>query len=189
MGSISTGIIKDINSPYNMNIYLEKMNYFPGETIQGLIQLTSNKIIDKKKISSLKINFVLKNIEYWQNRQNFNDSNQETPTPDDNGPKEGEHPDDKKHYFERIIFTNEDLIFNLIDSFNNNINIFNRKEINIPINIQIPNDIQPSLEWNKDNNIYCYSRNILSINIPELKIFSNFFLFIHKNVLFHFYLK
>ena len=63
-----------------MNIYLEKMYYFPGETIQGIIQLTSNKNIDKKIISSLKINFILKNIEYWQNRQNFNDSNQETPT-------------------------------------------------------------------------------------------------------------
>ena len=175
MGSISTGIIKDINSAYNMNIYLEKMNYFPGETIQGLIQLTSNNKIDKKMISSLKINFILKSIEYWQNRQPFNDSNQLTPTPDVSIPKEGEHPDDKKHYFERIIFSNEDLIFNIIDSFNNNVNF-----INIPINIQLPNDIKPSLEWNKDNNIYCYSRVILSINIPELKIFSNYFLFIHK---------
>jgi hypothetical protein len=118
MGAIQTGIIKDNNCQYEMNIYLEKMNYFPGETILGLIQITSNYIINKKLITSSKISFTLKEIQYWQNRQN-NKSDQSalTPQPSDNyvTQKEGEHPDDKKHYFENIILLKEDLILNIIN--------------------------------------------------------------------------
>ena len=54
MNLISTGIIKDNNSPYNMNIFLEKMNYYPGETIQGLVKITSNEPIAKNLYLSLK---------------------------------------------------------------------------------------------------------------------------------------
>lgn len=188
MGTIQTGIIKDNNCPYEMNIYLEKMNYFPGETILGLLQITSSHIINKKLITSSKISFTLKEIQYWQNRQN-NKSDQSvlTPQPSDNyiHQQEGEHPNDKNHYFENIILLKEDLIFNIINSSENGENsdkvmILNKKEIKIPINIEIPKDIKPSLEWTKDNNTYCYSRILLSINIPDLKLFSNYFLFIHK---------
>jgi hypothetical protein len=188
MGAIQTGIIKDNNCQYEMNIYLEKMNYFPGETILGLLQITSNYIINKKLITSSKISFTLKEIQYWQNRQN-NKSDQSalTPQPSDNyaTQKEGEHPDDKKHYFESIILLKEDLILNIINLSENGENsdkviILSKKEIKIPINIEIPKDIKPSLEWTKDNNTYCYSRILLSISIPDLKLFSNYFLFVHK---------
>ena len=187
MGTIHTGIIKDNNSSYEMNIYLEKMNYFPGEIISGLIQLTSNQIINKQLITSSKICFILKGIQYWQNRQDIK-SNKNNLTPSLNNniaiQKEGEHPDDKKHYYENIILSKEDLILNIINfsdnGRSNKVMIFNKKEINIPISIEIPKDIKPSLEWAKDNNVFCYSRILLSINIPDLKLFSNYFLFIHK---------
>lgn len=189
MGTIETGIKKDNNFPYEINIYLEKMNYFPGETIQGLIQLTSNQIINKKLINTSKICFILKSIQYWQNRQKQNlYQNNLTPLPENIilTKNEDEHPDDKNHYLEKIILSKEDIILNLINlsnngEYNNRVMIFNNNEINIPINLEIPKDINPSLEWTKDNNIYCYSRVLLSINIPDLKIFSNYFLFIHKN--------
>ena len=189
MGSISTGIEKDNNFQYDMNIYLEKMNFFPGETINGLIQLTSNNQINKKFISSLRICFILKGIEYWQNKGDNKISNQETPTPspDDIEQKEEDNYYDKKHYFERNFISKEEIISNLMNSFNttdnnpNNNNINKKEEIKFPIQLEIPKDIKSSFEWSKENNIYCFSRIILSINIPELKLFSNYFLFIHKS--------
>ena len=183
MNSISTGIIKDNNSPYNMNIYLEKINYFPGETIQGLVQIISNDNINQNLYLSLKICFILKYIEYWQNKQNLVFSNYETPNPSfiDEIQKKNENLDYKNHYYEFLILSREEIASNLID-FNNNNTIFiaNKKELNLPIKIEIPKDVKPSLEWSKDNNIYCYSRIILSINIPELNIYSNYYLFIQK---------
>lgn len=183
MGSISTGIEKDNNSQYDMNIYLEKMNYFPGEIIKGLIQLTSNNQINKQFISSLKVCLILKGIEYWHNRPNNNKpSNEESSTPNPNEIEKEEDNtdiDDKKHYFENIIIKKEDIIFNLMDSFNPTDN--NSNDIKFPIHLEIPKDIKPSLEWCKENNIYCYSRIILSINISELKLFSNYYIFIHKS--------
>ena len=178
MGSISTGIIKDNNCIYDMNVYLEKMNYFPGETIQGLIQLTSNNYINYNFISSLKIIFILKNIEYWQNRKNPNYSKGETPNPE-LIKSEGEHQDDKNHYIEKIIILKEEEISNLINiDFKNKIS--NKNEITMPIKIELPEDMKPNLEWSKDNNIYCYSRTVFSINIPNISIYSNYYLFIQK---------
>ena len=178
MGSVATGVIKGNNCLYDMKIYLEKMNYFPGETIQGLIQLTSSHNINLLKVSSYQISFNLKNIEYWQNRQNLSTSHGETPNPD-MFVKEGDHQDDKNHYFENIILSKEEIISNLINSNINN-NTKNRHEINIPISIELPKDMKPSLEWSKDNNIYCYSRTVLSINIPKIAIYSNYYIYIQK---------
>ena len=177
MNLIATGIIKDNNSPYNMNIFLEKMNYYPGETIQGLVKITSNEPIAKNLYLSLKICLILKHIEYWHNKQSSNSSDNETPNPSFR-----DNIDFKKHYKESVFFSKEELISNLVDLNNNNtIFISSNKEINIPVNIEVPQDIKPSLEWCKSNNIYCYSRTILSINIPELKIYSNYYLFIQRN--------
>lgn len=179
MGSISTGVIKENNSLYDMNIYLEKICVNPGDIIKGLIQLKSNKSnnLNENLLSSTKIYFIIKGIEYWQNRAIPNNI---TPDPEQ-VQNEGEHPDDKKHYYENIILSLEDTISNLYDSSDmNNMLITNRNELSIPIRIELPKDMQPSFEWSKSNNIYCYSRTILSINIPEFKLFSNYYLFIQK---------
>ena len=176
MGSISTGVIKENNSLYDMNIYLEKICVNPGEFIKGIIQLKSNnsKKFDENLISSSKIYFIIKNIEYWQNMiipSNF------TPNPEQNQMD----PNDKKHYYESIILCLEDTISNLYDSSDmNNMLITNRSELSIPIRIELPKDMNPSFEWSKSDNIFGYSRTILSINIPELKLFSNYYLFIQK---------
>lgn len=176
MGSFSTGIIKDNNSPFNMNIYLEKMYFFPGDTIKGLIQLNSTNNINNNLILSSKISFVLKGIEYWENKQNINISNNETPNPSlEENHKIDNH--NKNQYYEYIIFSKEDLIQNLVDS---SPKTNNKNEINLPILIEIPKNIKSSLEWSKENNIFCFSRIILSINIPELSLFSNYFIFIQK---------
>ena len=178
MGSISTGVIKENNSLYDMNIYLEKILVNPGDIIKGLIQLKSNnsKNLNQNVISSTKINFIIKNIEYWQNRTI---PNRGTPDPEQ---IQRDNPDDKKHYYENIVLSLEDTISNLYDSSDmNNTLITNRSELNIPIRIELPKDMNPSFEWSKSDNIFCYSRTILSINIPELKLFSNYYLFIQKN--------
>lgn len=181
MGSIQTGVIKENNCLYDMNIYIEKMNYFPGETIQGLIQLSSKNYINmnEKILSPIKVYFILKGIEYWKNGLNHKN---ETPNPDET-PRQENSLDDKKNYYEYIIFSKEDLISNLTETPDTNMNMinFNKNEINIPIKIELPNDMKPSFEWSKEDNIYCYCRTIFSINIPELNIYSNYYLFIQKN--------
>ena len=176
MGSISTGVIKENNSLYDMNIYLEKILVNPGDIIKGLIQLKSNnsKNLNQNVISSTKINFIIKNIEYWQNRTIPSNV---TPNPE----QIQMDPNDKKHYYENIILSIEDTISNLYDSSDmNNMLITNRSELSIPIRIELPKDMNPSFEWSKSDNIFCYSRTILSINIPELELFSNYYLFIQK---------
>ena len=182
MGSFTTGIIKDENSPFNMNVYLEKMYFFPGDTIKGLIQLNSINNINQRLILSSKICFVLKGIEYWENNQNNNNSNRETPNPSlDEIQKKVIHQNDRKQYYEYIIFSKEELIQNLMEASSKiNTISFNKNEINIPILIEIPKEAKSSLEWSKENNIFCFSRTIFSINIPELRIFSNYFIFIQK---------
>ena len=182
MGSFTTGIIKDENSPFNMNVYLEKMYFFPGDTIKGLIQLNSINKINQRLILSSKICFVLKGIEYWENNQNNNNSNRETPNPSlDEIQKKVIHQNDRKQYYEYIIFSKEELIQNLMEASSKiNTISFNKNEINIPILIEILKEAKSSLEWSKENNIFCFSRTIFSINIPELRIFSNYFIFIQK---------
>ena len=182
MGSIQTGVIKENNCLYDMNIYIEKMNYFPGDIIQGLLQLSSKNHtnMNKKIFSFLKIHFIIKGIEYWKN--GLNQTN-ETPNVEESSNQE-ENLEDKKHYNEYTILSKEDLISNLIETPDIHMNMINlnKNELNIPIRIELPKDMKPSLEWSKENNIYCYSRTIFSINIPELKIFSNYYLFIQKKI-------
>ena len=59
-------------------------------------------------------------------------------------------------------------------------NNFRNNEINIIIKIQLPEETKPSFEWYKNNNTFCFARTILSIHIPDLKLYSYNYLFIKK---------
>ena len=166
--------IKLNENQYELKINLEKVNYFPGEVMNVKIQIISKTNI-KLNFNSLRICYFMKNIEYWQNNMNIRESNNQTP----NGNNLNEKKDilkDKKNYYENIILSKEEEINNL----NNLSNNYPNNKLNTSLKIQLPKDIKPSFEWYKDDNIYCFSRTILSISIPDLELNSYNHLFIKR---------
>ena len=166
--------IKLNENQYELKINLEKVNYFPGEEINVKIQIISKTNI-KLNFNSLRICYFIKNIEYWQNNMNIKESNNQTP----NGNNLNEKKyflKDKKNYYENIILSKEEEINNL----NNLSNNYPNNKLNTSLKIQLPKDIKPSFEWYKDDNIYCFSRTILSISIPDLELNSYNHLFIKR---------
>ena len=150
------------------------LGYFPGEEINVKIQIISKTNI-KLNFNSLRICYFIKNIEYWQNNMNIKESNNQTP----NGNNLNEKKyflKDKKNYYENIILSKEEEINNL----NNLSNNYPNNKLNTSLKIQLPKDIKPSFEWYKDDNIYCFSRTILSISIPDLELNSYNHLFIKR---------
>lgn len=181
---------------YNPKIFLEKLNYFPGETIKINIGFSSNGNINLKE-NPLKINYSIKQIEYWDNNNNINiieksnlngktisyDSNTPGNPSDFNQRIKEDYIKDKKSYKEEIVL-NEELYItdfsyeeNIMDSFNKD------NDLSIYVKISLPKDMKPSFEWNKNKeiNIYCYSRTILTLNIPDLKLVAKYYLFIKKD--------
>ena len=166
--------IKLNENQYELKINLEKVNYFPGEVMNVKIQIISKTNI-KLNFNSLRICYFMKNIEYWQNNMNIKESNNQTP----NGNNLNEKKyflKDKKNYYENIILSKEEEINNL----NNLSNNYPNNKLNTSLKIQLPKDIKPSFEWYKDDNIYCFSRTILSISIPDLELNSYNHLFIKR---------
>jgi hypothetical protein len=101
-------------------------------------------------------------------------------TPGENNIKEKEGClNDKNNYFENIILSKEETRTNINKPFNL-VNNFRNNEINIIIKIQLPEETKPSFEWYKNNNTFCFARTILSIHIPDLKLYSYNYLFIKK---------
>ena len=176
MSSFSNGI-KSNENQYELRINLEKMNYFPGEIINASIQIISKDNINLN-YNSLRISYFVKNVEYWQNNMNIKESNEQTPSGNYINEKEG-ILNDKNNYFENIILSKEEIISNINKPFNL-VNNFRNNEISIIIKIQLPKEMKPSFEWYKNNNTYCFARTILSIHIPDLKLYSYNYLFIKK---------
>ena len=176
MSSFSNGI-KSNENQYEIRINLEKMNYFPGEIINASIQIISKDNINLN-YNSLRISYFVKNVEYWQNNMNIKESNEQTPGGNNINEKEG-ILNDKNNYFENIILSKEEIISNINKPFNL-VNNFRNNEISIIIKIQLPKEMKPSFEWYKNNNTYCFARTILSIHIPDLKLYSYNYLFIKK---------
>ena len=176
MSSFSNGI-KSNENQYELRINLEKMNYFPGEIINASIQIISKDNINLN-YNSLRISYFVKNVEYWQNNMNIKESNEQTPGGNYINEKEG-ILNDKNNYFENIILSKEEIISNINKPFNL-VNNFRNNEISIIIKIQLPKEMKPSFEWYKNNNTYCFARTILSIHIPDLKLYSYNYLFIKK---------
>ena len=166
--------IKLNENQYELKINLEKVNYFPGEVMNVKIQIISKANI-KLNFNSLRICYFMKNIEYWQNNMNIKESNNQTPIGNNLNEKKY-FLKDKKNYYENIILSKEEEINNL----NNLSNNYPNNKLNTSLKIQLPKDIKPSFEWYKDDNIYCFSRTILSISIPDLELNSYNHLFIKR---------
>ena len=166
-------------SKYELQINLEKNNYFPGDIINVLIQLIPKYNINlNMNFSYLKIVYFIKNIENWQNDSNIKETSNQTPNGINIKAKDG-FLKDKNNYFEKIILSKEETFSNL-NSSKNLKNYFGHNGLNITFKIQLPKEMKPSLEWYKNENIYCFSRTILLIQIPDLKLFSYNYLFIQK---------
>ena len=176
MSSFSNRIKLNENQ-YELKINLEKMNYFPGEIINATLQIVSKDNINLNS-DSLKISYFLKNIEYWQNNTGVKDSGNQTPGGNNINEKE-EYLKEKNNYYENIIFSKEETVQNLNKAFNL-VNNNGKNELNIFLKIELPKNMKPSFEWYKEKNIYCFSRTILSIHIPDLKLYSFSYLFIKK---------
>ena len=169
--------IKSNENPYELRINLEKMNYFPGEIFNASIQIISKDNINLN-YNSLRISYFVKNVEYWQNNMSAKESSELTPGENNIKEKEG-CLNDKNNYFENIILSKEETRTNINKPFNL-VNNFRNNEINIIIKIQLPEETKPSFEWYKNNNTFCFARTILSIHIPDLKLYSYNYLFIKK---------
>ena len=172
--SIFTYRNKFHDSQYEIKISLEKINYFPGEQINALIQLLSKNNINLN-VNSLKISYFIKQIEFWQNMPNIKDSNIQIPKGIyDNGKKE--YLKDKNNYFEKIILSKEEVInFSLLSK-----NVFRNSCNTITLKIQLPKEMQNSFEWYKEDNVFCFSRTILAIHIKDLNLYSYNYIFIQK---------
>lgn len=160
---------------FNFKINLEKNNYFPGEQVNALVHIISKDFINLGS-NYLTISYFIKQIEYWQNMLNENQSNNKI-IDDSSDKRKEEYIKDKNNYYENIILSKEEKInLSLIEK-----NMF-KNEMIITLKILLPKDMKPSLEWNKENNIYCFSRTILAIHIKDIKLYSYNYLFIKKEV-------
>ena len=173
--SLFSNRIKYNENNFELSINLEKNHYFPGETIKAKVQIFSKDVINFN-YNSLKISYFIKNIEYWQNGINVKETNNETP----GGNNENEDLlKDKNNYFEKMILSKEGIVSNINESYNIT-NNYLKNGFNITLTIELPKEMNPSFEWYKDDNIYCFSRTILSIHIPDLKLYTYKYLFIQK---------
>ena len=157
-----------------IKITLEKTNYFPGETMNVIVDIKSK---DNINFNSLKISYTIKQIEYWENGNNIKE-NKSTLCGDFNNPKKDNFKD-KNNYNENIVLSEEQTITNF-NNFSNLLNNLKKNELSIALKINLPKDMRPSFEWNKDNDIFCFARTMLSMYIGELKSYTYNYLFIQK---------
>ena len=119
-------------SKYELQINLEKNNYFPGDIINVLIQLIPKYNINlNMNFSYLKIVYFIKNIENWQNDTNIKETSNQTPNGINIKAKEG-FLKDKNNYFEKTILSKEETFSNL-NSSKNLKNYFGHNGLNITI--------------------------------------------------------
>ena len=170
---------------FNIQIHLPKLNYFPGEIIQGSITLLSigknNDIQDS--LPKMKILQSIIQKEYWKNGQNStplnldNDINNDTPIPQNYNTLQTENDtSDIKH-------TNIKTITNQILLITKNSYSKIENGFEIPFQLEIPKNALPSFEWFHDVNTFCYSRIFLNIEIPETQNKKSIILFIEKQSL------
>ena len=171
--SIFTYRNKPNDSQYEIKISLEKSNYFPGEQINAIVELSSKNNININN-NTLKISYFIKQLEFWQNKPYVKDSNnQSSNIINDEGKKE--YLKDKNNYFEKIVLSKDEVIN--LSSLSKTVY---RNSYNIALKIHLPKDLQPSFEWYKENNVFCFSRTILAIHIKDLNLYSYNYIFIQK---------
>ena len=145
--SIFTYRNKPNDSQYDIKISLEKSNYFPGEQINAIVELSSKNNININN-NTLKISYFIKQLEFWQNKPYVKDSNnQSSNIINDEGKKD--NLKDKNNYFEKIVLSKDEVIN--LSSLSKTVY---RNSYNIALKIHLPKDLQPSFEWYKENNVF-----------------------------------
>ena len=177
MGAVQVGVNEN-KGLYGMAIYLNKINFYPGETIIGEIKLylKNNSQNIPQIIKNPTVIYTLYNREYWQNHDNkpsnITNSIIKTTSPDPIS-DEGTFPDDDNHLKEEILITKKEIYNNLP---NNNI----QTGISLPFQLLIPQKAKPSLEFIRTTKLYAYSRTFLNIELPEYKNEAKLLIFIQK---------
>ena len=176
MGAVQVGVDRT-KGRYAMEVNLNKTNFYPKEIIKGEIKLYlhNNSPREPQKINNAKILFNLIHREYWQNHENYPQSNNKSSIIiDNNNPlsDEGKYPDDCKHYQEKIIFSKKEPYYNLPNA--------QFPEVVIPFQVLIPENANPSLEFIHTAKIYAYSRTYLNIEFPDTGNKAKLLIFIQK---------
>ena len=147
---------------FNMQISLNRFNFFPGETIKGEIELSpkDENSIDFKLINNIKFYFALLHKECWKNNTVLSKD------------KAKEKISINIYNDSEIDNYKSDLITSKTEIYKNK-NVFDKNQENnliIPFQMKIPLDIKSSFEFfrhNKLSDIYAYSRIYLDIEIPD----------------------
>ena len=176
MGAVQVGVDRT-KGRYAMEVNLNKTNFYPKEIIKGEIKLFmhNNSPKEPQKTNNAKILFNLIHREYWQNHENYPQSNNKSSIIiDSNNPlsDEGKYPDDCKHYQEKIIFSKKEPYNNLPSA--------QFPEVVIPFQVLIPENANPSLEFLHTAKIYAYSRTYLNIEFPDTGNKAKLLIFIQK---------
>ena len=155
---------------FNMEIFINKFTFFPGETIKGEIKL-SNKYLGFPQILNFpKIYFALIHKECWKKLDNT-DKKDKNKT---NGNFINDPSDNATdNYKQKIIYGNNEM-------YNNLINKEIKDNLLIPFQLKIPLDAKPSFEYTNTNKSYGYSRIYLDIEIPETLNKKEILIFIQK---------
>ena len=182
MGSVQFGVNQQ-KGMYTMMVFLNKTNFYPGETIIGEIKLylKNNSQNIPQILYNPVVSYSLIHREYWQNHDYIaSNANSSKPISNTNTNSsiiisdEGKVSDDLKHLKEEIIFSKKEVYNNLV---NNNI----QYGVTIPFQILIPEKAKASLEFLHTAKIYAYSRTILNIELPDYENQAKLLIFIQKS--------
>ena len=133
------------NAKAIVNVSLETSIIFPGEIVNGKINIKPNQSRDITSLQNPRIDISLSQEQNWQS---FIFSEEDKST------RNGESFNN--------FFSNKTL--NCIEYKGKNFS----DGMTIPFQYQVPDDITPSFEWPHTRYEFAYVRNFLNINIPEL---------------------
>ena len=163
---------------FNSQIYLNKFNFFPGETIKVRIELSikDGDDLDESKITSNpKFYYALIHRECWEN--NIINKNKEKQN--ENNSINIINNSEYDNYKEETLFAKKEVLNNI---FNKESKTFS----NIFFQITIPKNTQPSFEYNKSSkmsDLSGYSRIYLKIDLLEYLVKKEILIFIEKQPL------
>ena len=158
---------------FNMQISLNRFNFFPGETIKGLIELSPKDeyLNDFTILKDIKLYYALLHKECWKSNIAISrDKTKETNSININDDSE-------------INNYKTDMIISKKEVYNNNNEKNPKNNIMIPFQIKIPLETKHSFEFvrpNKISDIYGYSRIYLDIEIPDSFNKKEILIFIQK---------
>lgn len=146
----------DRHGKYNMEIFLNKYNFFPDEIIKGEIKLSCKEEDEESDVPLVLTNpkfcFRLIHHECYANPE-----------------IESKNKKNENTINEIIGFDNikKVVVFTKTELFPNIKNKDIRETLSVPFTVKIPKEIRPSFEYTNKNKSYGFSRIYLAIDIPE----------------------